>query len=710
MVLKKRCMTRNVSRVFGVSACLLLVFAMNTYAQEPMVQLPTVEVTSKQLDEARNGIQTQTGSSIYRIDQADIEEMPLGNNTSFNQVMLQAPGVAQDSYGQLHVRGDHANLQYRINGVIIPESISGFGQTLDTRFFGDANLLTGALPAQYGNRTAGIIDIHTKSGVLTPGGSIGILGGSHNTINPSIEYGGTEGRLDYYLTGQFLRSALGIESPTATRNPLHDTTEQEKAFGYFSYLLDNQSRVTVMLGSSIGHFEIPNNPNQTPSFPLDGVSFYPNLPSSNLDETQRELTHYGVIAYQGKLSAATDYQISLFTRYSETRFNPDLTGDLIYNGVASSVYRSNMSNGVQGDASYKLSATHTLRYGLSASAEHAITDNTSSVFMTDNTGSQLPGGPVSIADNNAKNGTLVGAYLQDEWAVSPALTVNYGARADRVNAYVDEGQLSPRIGMVYKFSPQTSVHAGYARYFTPPPTELVASSDIALFQNTTNAPQVTQNDGVKSERSHYFDVGITHSPLPGWTVGLDGYYKFVRNLLDEGQFGTALVFSPFNYDRGRVYGIELTNSYREGPFGAYLNLAYSRAEATQITSAQYNFGQDELDYIATHWVNLDHDQRITASAGASYDWRQTIISADALFGSGLRAGFANTDQLPSYTTVNLGASRDFDIANLGKFNGRLALVNIFDKTYEIRDGSGIGVGAPQFGERRGLYVGLSKAF
>ncbi|HUO43787.1 MAG TPA: hypothetical protein VMT94_02600 [Burkholderiales bacterium] len=81
-----------------------------------------------------------------------------------------------------------------------------------------------------------------------------------------------------------------------------------------------------------------------------------------------------------------------------------------------------------------------------------------------------------------------------------------------------------------------------------------------------------------------------------------------------------------------------------------------------------------------------------------------------LAGSGLRAGFANTDQLPSYTTVNLGATRDFEISSLGKMTARLALINAFDKIYEIRDGSGIGVGAPQFGERRALYAGLSKPF
>jgi len=679
-------------------------------SQEPVINVPDVVVTTQQLDAARNSILPETGSSIYSFDQAAIAEMPLGDSTPLNQVLLQAPGVAQDSYGQLHIRGDHANLQYRINGVIIPESISGFGQTLDARFFDSVKLLTGALPAEYGLRTAGIVDIHTKSGDLNPGGSISLLAGQYGTLNPSLEYGGTSGGLDYYFTGQLMHNDLGIESPTASRNALHDTTNQAKAFGYLSYMLDADSRISLFLGTSVNRFQIPDNMGQTPSFPIDGVALFPNLPSSALDEHQREKTDYAVLAYQGKFGLAVDYQVSAFSRYTETLFSPDSIGDLIYNGVASQVLRSNFSNGVQSVISSRINDSHTIRVGLALSQEHAVSDNTSSVFRTDNAGVQLPGGPVTITDNNSKGASLQSVYIQDEWLLTDALTVNYGLRADHIAAYTDEGQLSPRVGAVFKLSPQTTLHAGYARYFTPPPTELVSSSSIALFQNTTNAPQVTQNDPVKAERSNYYDLGITHNPAASWSIGLDAYYKESRNLIDEGQFGQALVFTPFNYSKGKVYGLELTNTYHQGDLGAYLNIASSRAMGKNIESAQFNFGQDELDYIANHWVHLDHDQSITASAGVSYQMQKTTLAADALFGSGLRSGFANTDHLPAYSQVNFSASRNFDVVGAGHMNAKVALLNAFDRSYEIRDGSGIGVGAPQFGQRRALLVMLGKDF
>ena len=130
----------------------------------------------------------------------------------------------------------------------------------------------------------------------------------------------------------------------------------------------------------------------------------------------------------------------------------------------------------------------------------------------------------------------------------------------------------------------------------------------------------------------------------------------------------------------------------------------------QITSGQVQFGADELAYISKNWVFLDHDQRWTASTGCSYTWNGTKLGADLICGSGLRSGFANTQELPPYATVNLGISHTFDLPKIGKLTARFDIVNLLDKVYEIRNGSGIGVFAPQYGQRRGFYGGLSYAF
>ena len=228
----------------------------------------------------------------------------------------------------------------------------------------------------------------------------------------------------------------------------------------------------------------------------------------------------------------------------------------------------------------------------------------------------------------------------------------------------------------------------------PPPTELIGATSIDRFVGTTGAVPGNADTSVEAERSNYYDIGFTQQLTPHISVGVDSYFRQVTDLQDEGQFGNALIYSAFNYARGRVKGLELSSNYREGHLSAYANLSVSQAEGEDIVTGQYNFGAAELAYISDHWVHLDHDQTVSASAGTSYTFGPRTISADMIFGSGLRSGFANTEHLPAYTTVNLSGEQHFNAPYIGDFDVRLALVNIFDRVYELRDGTGIGVGAP----------------
>ena len=668
-----------------------------------------VSVVAERLNQARNSLSPKTGGSEYTIGEGDIDALPQGQNTPLNQVLLQAPGVANDSYGQLHVRGDHANIQYRIDGVTLPEGITGFGQTLDTRFAQRADLLTGALPAQYGYREAGVIEIETKTQFET-GGRVDLYGGSRDTVNPSFQLGGSSGKLNYFLTGSYLHNDVGIENPTPGPNAIHDQTDQFKGFGYASYLLNPTTKLSVMFGSYDGFFQIPNHPRQAPNQEYLAALGVAGVDSATLNENQSETNRFGVVALQSSIGSDIDYQIAYFARDTAIDFTPDHLGDLAFDGVASKLHLGAISNGLQADGSYRLNDSHTVRAGFFGFMENVESDNTSSVFPMDNNGN-VNGGPFNIRDDSSKNGNTYGAfYLQDEWKALEKLTVNYGLRADELDAFVKAGQLSPRLGMVYKLTPDTTLHAAYARYFTPPPTELVSPKDLALFQNTSNAPSVTANSPVLPERSHYFDVGATQKVVPGLTVGLDGFYKIIKDLIDEGQFSEAPIYFPFNYSQGKIYGVELTTNYKSGNFGAYGNLARTVSMAKQVVSGQFNFGQDELNYIANHWVHTDHDQLYTASGGVSYTWMETVYSIDATFGTGLRSGFANTDHVPSNTSVNLGARRAFEAGWFGPMEARLAVINVLDKIEPIRSGTGIGIFAPQYGPRIGFFGGISKLF
>ena len=682
---------------------------LETPAAPPQTEAQTLAGKNATFDEARRNIVAATGAGSYELSQQALEALPQGTNTPLDKALLQVPGVSQDSAasGELHVRNEHANLQYRINGIMLPDGVGAFGQIIDTGIVGSLALITGALPAQYGLRTAGVLDIQTKADAFNNSGSISVYGGSHGTITTSLEYGGTVGQTQYFVSGRYFGSNLGIENPTPAYDAIHDNTSQEKGFLYLSTVLDPTSRLTFMSGVSNGSYQIPNNPGQTPAFTAFGVS---SFDSALLNERQSEFNQFNVLAYQ-KSGDGIDYQFSYFNRYSQLHFLPDTIGDLVFNGVASDVYRQSVINGIQEDTSYRVGFAHTLKFGFSASAERSLVNNGSTVLPLDPMGNPVDA-PFSVFDSSAKTGVLFSTYLADEWKVTNNLTVNAGLRFDQMWQYVDANQLSPRLSMTWKPTDGTTFHAGYSRNFTPPEQVLAAPTNLALVQNTTaQAPAGSANDPVLPERSNVFDVGVVQKmyAIPGLEVGLDAYYKTATDLLDDGQFGQAYVLTAFNYARGTNEGVEFKASYTNGNLHVYGNLAWARQIATDVVSNQYLFDPAELNYIANNYVYTDHAQFLTASAGASYLWKGTKFSASMIYGSGLRDGFANTGTVPSYTQVNLGVSYDFNIVSPTKPTTlRFDIVNLFDTIYQIRDGSGIGVFAPQYGPRRGFFFGVSQ--
>ena len=672
-----------------------------------------LEVTAKRLDAARSTIQPSLGASAYEFSRKTIDALPQGEQAPLNQVLLRAPGVAQDSFGQVHVRGDHANLQYRLDGVQLPEGLSLFSNTLVTQFANKLSLITGALPAQYGFRQAGIIDITLKSGTTDPGAEASMTAGSRDYKQPTLTYGGRSGAIDYFATSQFLHSGLGIENPTASFNPIHDDTDQWHALGKVTGIIDENTRLSFIGGGSNARFQIPQRPGQMATNTVNGNA---NFDSASLDQRQWEDTYYGIVSLQ-KHHDDADVQLSAFTRYANLSYQPDPLGDIAFNGIAPYSTRSSLATGAQADGSWKVAGSHTLRSGFLVQRERATSLTNANVLPADDTGAATSDQPMGITQGSDLVGWLYGIYLQDEWKVTPTLTLNVGARFDAVDGGTQENQLSPRVNVVWQPNPILTAHAGYARYFTPPPLAQVNNNAIAAAAGTTGAAPGTQNDPVKAERAHYFDAGFQLKPLDGLTLGFDAYYKIARNLLDEGQFGAPIILTSFNYADAQVKGIELSGSYDQGPWSVFANLAWSEAKGSSINSAQFNFSADDLAFIARNYIHLDHNQSWTASAGAAYtfnrssDWA-TRVSADYIYGNGLRTSLTtpNDSALPGYSVVNFSAAQKLPIKGTRGAQIRFDALNVFDNSYQIRDGMGVGVGAPQFGQRRAFLVTLSQKF
>jgi TonB dependent receptor len=733
---------------------------------------PSEQLTQQNnsFDQARSNLYTTIGTTSDTLSRDNIQSLPQGTNAPVEKIILQFPNVTQDSAasGSFHVRNDHANVSFRINGVMLPDGVTGFGSVLDTDLIGSLSLITGALPAEYGMRTTGVLDITTRNDVFNNSGSISYYGGSRGAIQPSFEYGGTFGAncpatttpgvvkapsaatpcysgVQYFFSGTYLQNREGIENPLPTLNAIHDFSQQERGFAYMSTFVDPWTRLTMMIGTATNAFQIPNTlnaPQSSLGTSVPGVVGPFN--SAFLNENQTEDTQFGVVALQRSVNGF-DGQLSYFTRYDNLHFIPDPTGDLLLNGVASDISRQAYTNGVQGDGAYVLNAAHTLRAGFTVSAEKTWVDNTSQVeSCTACDGSDTGTTPFPVSDNVYQTGYLAGIYAQDEWKITDKLIMNYGARFDQMWQFTDANQLSPRVNFTYTPFENTTFHAGYARYFTPPVQVEASPTNIALFNGTT--AQVTNPAGsnpVLPERSHYFDAGADQKiPLGCYTAlkrdcataefGVDVYYKQATDLIDNGNFGQALVLDAFNYAKGINEGVEFTAKFNSSYLDAYFNYAIGKEKAMGPVSNQYLFdnntpladlgGLTEYQYAATHWIVTDHNQDQTASAGIIYrfcgrgavpgeniwDWCGTKFTADMIYGSGFRQGDDNIDHLPAYAQFNAGISHEFAMPDGKPLTLRFDVVNLLDTIYEIRSGTGIGVFAPQFGPRRGYFFGVTK--
>ena len=665
-------------------------------------------------DMQRDNLSPRFGASSFDMNRAFIETLPQGTDAPINSVLLQAPGVAADSAvnGDIHVRNEHANVQYRINGIILPDGISGFGHVLDTSFVGSLALITGALPAQFGLRTAGIVDIQTKSGnALVPGGNVGIYGGSFGTLTPSFDYGGRSGNTEYFVTGRGFTSNLGIENPTDSQNAIHDRTYQGNFFSYTSTVLDPHTRVSTIFG---------NTTNTLPDPEQSGANARRSPPSASAISTHRCSTSTKPSRIHSACWHCRNRSMASTTSSPPSPVTARCTSSPTRSAILCSTASLRTSTAAASPTACRATApigsATRIRCGRALRSTARARRTAISRRCSRSSVGDPVDAPFTVTDDSSKLGWIAGLYVQDEWKITNQLTVNAGLRFDQMWQFVDANQLSPRFNVVYKPLDGTTLHAGYARYFTPPPQAIAAPAAIAPFANTTAQPETFQQSPVLPERAHYFDAGIVQKITPQLEVGLDAYYKISQDLLDDGQFGTALILSGFNYEKAYNDGVELSANYKDGNFSAYGNLAWARQVATNIVSNQYLFGADDLAYIASHYINTDHAQQWTGSAGASYLWqrhpvqrehgvRQRLRGRSHIAG---RADIPNSDHVAPYATANVGISHEIKQPDGKPVTVRFDVVNVFDTIYELGTERASACSRRNIGERRGYFVGISK--
>lgn len=649
--------------------------------------------------------------SSTAVNREDIKLLPQGEQIRLPKLLaITTPGVVQGAFGQLFFRGNHANIQYQIDGVQLPDSLAGtFGDAFAPRNIDHMEVITGGIPAEYGQRLSAVVNIVTRKGDEKLGGSAEVNYGSYNFFSPTISAGGAAGDsgIRYFFSANYNRTDRGLDTPqpaspadvtTGTTESVHNQANGHNEFGRVDWQLDNANRLSLVLFNSQNSLEIPNFPsrfNPTDSIFTVGDSFgndpYLYRPSTT-DNSQREQNAYVQTVWRHTFSERSFLQVAPYWKYSYLNVKNDPVNDLagatlvpVPPGGQGNVYASfaqnrNVNNvGVKLDQSYRWSDRHLFKAGLQVQGSKA---RGSFTVMTAQSGQPNR----SFTDDTPTDSYFGGVYLQDEYTISEALLLRAGLRFDTVRFELGPGEtythsgLQPRLGLSYLVTEGTKLHVFYGKLFQPAPAENLRRAFNAL---TPPAPgQSLPSYDIKPERADYAEAGVTQDLGFNHVAALTAYAKYAENLLDDAQLFNTAIAQPINFAYGYIYGAELSlkGQLAEG-LTDYLNYSYSLGKGKGLGGGLFTGEQGSADF-----QYLDHQQFHTLNAGVTYRFSDYWVTGQALYGSGLRTGPDNSVELPGHFTLDTTVGYAFPGLGL-KLS--LDVLNIFDNRYPVTIANGL---------------------
>ncbi|MGC8580127.1 MAG: TonB-dependent receptor [bacterium] len=604
-------------------------------------------------------INTKSSSSSTEISQKTVSALAGSDNLS--KILYTVPGAAQGPFGEVHFRGAHTEITYRIDGVNIPSAVSGsFSDILDPQDIQSIDVMTGGYPAEYGNSLAGVVNITTRQ---HPEKEIGIKEGNFNTHSINFNVSGNKSAFTYALSGISYFTGRGLDTPVV--NPIHDNLLKHSLFGDFSYMIDNNNRVSVLLYGGISQYQIPNTELQQ---------------ALGVNDNQNESNDYETILWHHNFKSNSNLVVSVYRRGSTLSYDGS-PADLDIGTVTSPAYLNNvdesfLSSGLQANYTNEVVKHNQIKAGIS----YKYLINRQYFFLVESPQSYPP-----FYDSHTSRGFEYSGYVQDELDYDP-VTVNAGLRYDYINEFVSADQLSPRIGIAIRLLKTNSIHGYYGRFFQPAPFENIHVNSIPMFAN--------QNMSIplQPERDNYFEVGDQQMIADYLLAKLTWYYKLMTNVIDYNQLLNSNIYVPYNIQSGYTRGVEFSLKSREvyGLSGEF-NIAWERSQGKGAITG----GLFTVEPVPSGYFYFDHDQTYTSSVLINYRYRQFWSMLDIEYGSGLPYGYnpetgaVNYLRVPPHAIAGLNLGYNFEKGfYLGKSDIELDIGNILNTSYLINQQNG----------------------
>ncbi len=605
------------------------------------------------------------------IDQSQIQKLPLtspGNGLS-EAITLTSPGVVADSNGFFHPLGDHAQTQYSIdNQPITDQQSKAFSTQLPVNAIQSLEVITGATPAEYGDKSSLVINAITRSGLNAPKpfGSFNSTYGRFNTFQEEGIFGFGNEKFGNFTAVNFERSNRFLDSPEFVS--LHNNGNSIGIFNHFDYNPTGKDAFHFNLFLARNKFEIAN------TFEQEALG---------QDQSQRVKSINIAPGYVHIFNATTVLTVNPYYRLDQVNYYPS-ANPFADQTQTISQQRRLANTGIKADVAY-VKGIHNIKIGgqfqhtfLNEGFQFGITDAdfndpASPDFIPGLLPYDLTRGGRLFTFNGRTDIKQEALFAQDAINFKNGLTLSFGLRFDNYNGLSKGKALQPRLGVSYLFKPTNTVIRGsYTRNFETPYNENLIFSNAAgangfadgSFGDVNAAP-------LKPGNRNQFNVGLQQAFGKYIIADVDYFNKYTRNAYDFNVLLNTPITFPISWDKSKIDGVSFRlNLTNYKGLSAFFNAGHTRARFFPPETGGLFFNSNLPDGV----FRIDHDQKFQQTTQVQYSFDQfkkvkgfePFAAFTWRYDSGLVSG-----AVPDYATA-LGFSAD-EQQQIGLFCGsRLA--------------------------------------
>jgi outer membrane receptor protein involved in Fe transport len=672
--------------------------------------------------------------SVNQLSRTNIQTSPVNN--SLDRLLETLPGVVQFSYNEPVINGFHG-VTYNVDGAPLPlATTSNFAEIIDPKVIDSIELLTGAIPAEYGgDRMGGVVNIISNRPTDIPEGTYGTITGGVGNQGQGIgefDVESREGSSEFFLSANAQTTDRGLDAPTY--QAINDASSNSDQFFRFITQLTPRSTLAFDYSNQFTQFQIPINTD--PNNPLDPVVSAPGTLDTQLEYERFSNLNFTQVSQDGNgifqvipwwRSTRIDYDgdLPLDVLAVEPNFDtcpPDCDKTVHLVGLDQGTYANYL--GLRA-SDFRATKNHAWKIGFDVNRENATAYQQFACYYVDckSTGTVATPYYSAYTTPQAQAGSQVGIYGEDRWQETPNLVWNYGLRYDASTGYVGGNQISPRIGLNLWDGGKNVAHVYYGRFYAAPLLEDVRQACVLLqAQNACSSTHPVYD--LKPESDSYFEMGDVYSFNSHFTLSANLFEKSVVNVLDTTQLFNTPIFAVYNNSIGIDHGFELRLLNQE-PYGGdywFLTTTISESYAACISGSEFLFPPNTnlpgVPCVAQLSLE-DHSQTVDSTAAYTHRfgnhklWYTTL---QANYGSGFPVQFQDANvnlsgTLPAHTTFDYSLGRNLTAGHSGEDQGlgvSLQILNLLNHQYVIKVANGFNT--TQIANGRNFLLRLTAPF